>query len=127
MDRIEKLNPNFSRENTEAAFLLLMARFYTMAADGRTQEAVPFARAHLSPLVKNDPDRTEQMKVSCHVLFSAVMHHNISIPGRKDALGAHLPPLGAYHLITGETCELDAFSLERWISIQSAVLCSVFS
>ena len=68
MDRIEKLVPNFFKENTEAAFLLLMARFYTMAADGRTQEAVPFARAHLSPHVKNDPDRTEQMKVSCHVL-----------------------------------------------------------
>ena len=68
MDRIEKLNPNFFKDNTEAAFLLLMARFYTMAADGRTQEAVPFARAHLSPLAKNDPERTEQMKVSCHIL-----------------------------------------------------------
>ena len=64
MKGITELAPGFLEANTDAAFTLFTARFYVMAADGKVQEAVPFARAHLAPLVRDNAARTDQMKVS---------------------------------------------------------------
>ena len=64
MKSIRELAPGFLEANTDAAFMLLTARFYVMAADGKVQEAVPFARSHLAPLVRDSAARTDQMKVS---------------------------------------------------------------
>ena len=44
--------------------MLSTARFYTMAADEKLQEAVAFARSHLAPLVKDNADRTHVMKIN---------------------------------------------------------------
>lgn len=63
MKSIKELAPGFLEANTDAAFMLLTARFYVMAADGNVQEAVPFARSHLAPLVRDNAARTDQMKV----------------------------------------------------------------
>ena len=63
MISIGELAPGFLEANTDAAFMLLTARFYVMAADGKVQEAVPFARSHLAPLVRDNAARTDQMKV----------------------------------------------------------------
>ncbi|CAL5218768.1 g487 [Coccomyxa viridis] len=62
MGSIGELAPGFLEANTDAAYMLLTARFYTMAADGKVQEAVPFARSHLAPLVKDNAARTDLMK-----------------------------------------------------------------
>ncbi len=86
---IRQLAPGFLQTNTDAAFMLQTARFYAMAADGQVQEAVPFARSHLAPLVRDNAARTEVMKVGSLTFPECVQQSGHPAPVVLKEVGSH--------------------------------------